>query len=682
MKKKLYLLLHVFLFIFISEITLVKVFGEQITGNMPQIKEQNYTEKEYNRIYKNREHIKNMIVNLMINKDGSLTVNEEIEYYFASGVKHGIFRDIPVSYPGGSKKDIRIKINYIKRNGKNEPYKVRHDLKVLNLKIGNPKVYVTGMNKYILNYTVYNAVNKTGKNRYELDWNAIGQYWSYDILESEINIFFEGNQKIFSKDTNLEIYTGTFGTRGKDFYYIMEPDIIKITTSKILKTNKGLTVFLNFASDEIKPDILNWFKGFIYKNELLSYSIIFLLSFLVFMVLRLLTLKKNIEINKNAYGKVPDKLSAMFAFYLNKRKNINDIVSAGILTLISKKHMKMHPEIDDDAFELLNSDESLLKEERMLKTVLGKQKWEQSDIENIVENKINEILKKEKTAFDSKEIEEIKQTLSENTGQSGIISRFSKIYEVEFYKFQKEIDILLGEKKIKMIVKDKFSLVFTVILIGLIVFSEYKVCFMLTKSHAGGIAMGINFSIWTIVGLAVFIQGNPTKRLYIWGVVIGILLFIATRNIFILPVWFGFGYIYNKYANLKRRDTKYGAEINYEMDTIKNAVDNYESEIKHILSTDEMNKYIDRMSPYIIALKGKAGMEKIMESIKQNSFINYDEINNNFKNYYRYPGIRKQISKVHSRAVRSYSKSSGGGSRSSSSRSSGGGHGGGGGGSW
>ena len=44
------------------------------------------------------EKIKNYEVSIQINKNGTLTVNEIIDYEFDEKLKHGIYRDIPLNY--------------------------------------------------------------------------------------------------------------------------------------------------------------------------------------------------------------------------------------------------------------------------------------------------------------------------------------------------------------------------------------------------------------------------------------------------------------------------------------------------------------------------------------------------------------------------------------------------------
>ena len=681
MKKRLFLLLIcTILFVFTALTTKAAATDTQSSrekGNG------NYTEEEYERIYSSREHIKNMIVNMQINKDGTITVNEEIDYFFPAGYKHGVYRYIPVLYPGGTKGNIAVKMNYTTRNGKQEKYKTEYKSETVNFKIGDAGRYVSGMNKYVLNYTVFGAVTRKDKDRYEIDWNAVGQGWSCDILDSEVNIFFEDREKVFSNGTKLEIYTGTFNEKGEDYHYITESDIIKISTTKILESNNGLSFFLNFETDKIHPDILKTIESFMYKDELLFFSGVFLISFLVFMLLRILTLGKNPQVDKETYGEVPNELSPMFMAYLKNDKKIENIISVGVFTLISKKHMEMHPEISDDAFELLDSAKNLTEEERALKSTLEKQKFGQRDIEAIVEDKISNLLKESDLNLDEERLDKLKKVL-ENEGKSRKINKFSNITEDSFYAFQDKLKKMLVDKKMQMIVKDNFGFVFAIVITGIIVFGGYKIGYMITKDVGGGIAVGVNIVIWLMIGLVFYVLGNPSERSWIWGVTIGILFFISTQNFLILIIWCIFGYSYNKYLNLTTRYTEYGARVNYEIKIMADAINTYKSDVKEIFSTEEMTKYIDKMYPYMAAIDMTYGMEKLMGIISENCYVSHDEINNNFRNTYRHNTIKNYVSRSYNSAVNSHASSSDSGSSHSSSggHSSGGGHGGGGGGSW
>ena len=73
---------------------------------------------QFNFISVYAEKIKNYKVSIQINKNGTLTVNEVIDYEFDEKLKHGIYRDIPLNYKklGFEMNKTFIKMNSIKRN--------------------------------------------------------------------------------------------------------------------------------------------------------------------------------------------------------------------------------------------------------------------------------------------------------------------------------------------------------------------------------------------------------------------------------------------------------------------------------------------------------------------------------------------------------------------------------------
>ena len=108
------------------------------------------------------ETIKKYDVSIQINKNGTLTINETIDYDFGDKLdKHGIIRRIPLR----SKKsgiDIyksHVKMNSVKRNGEPEKYKTVKSSGEISYKIGSEDKYVdSGVSKYEFNYTMYNAL--------------------------------------------------------------------------------------------------------------------------------------------------------------------------------------------------------------------------------------------------------------------------------------------------------------------------------------------------------------------------------------------------------------------------------------------------------------------------------------------------------------------------------------------
>ena len=212
--------------------------------------EEDETEKQYYYV----EHIKKMIIDIQINKDGTLLINEHINYYTYSS-KHGIFRFIPIKRDYIAGNSIGVVMNYIGRDGNTEKYKKMNCNDGIEYIIGNPKTYISKDNEYDINYIVYGAVEKKDNNIYIINWNAVGQYWAFPILDSEVKIHFEGGQKINANEVkNLEIFTGSYGSKNKDFSYKINEDSIIIKQSKVFDKNEGLSFFLTLNTEKINME--------------------------------------------------------------------------------------------------------------------------------------------------------------------------------------------------------------------------------------------------------------------------------------------------------------------------------------------------------------------------------------------------------------------------------------------
>ena len=99
---------------------------------------------QFNFISAYAEKIKNYEVSIQINKNGTLTVNEVIDYEFDNDLRHGIYRDIPLrSKKSGT--DIyksHVKMNSVKRNGEPENYTSDTSYEGVSYRVGSEDRYV------------------------------------------------------------------------------------------------------------------------------------------------------------------------------------------------------------------------------------------------------------------------------------------------------------------------------------------------------------------------------------------------------------------------------------------------------------------------------------------------------------------------------------------------------------
>ena len=290
------------------------------------------------------ETIKKYDVSIQINKNGTLTINETIDYDFGDKLdKHGIIRRIPLR----SKKsgiDIyksHVKMNSVKRNGEPEKYKTKKSSGEIAYKIGSEDKYVdSGVSKYEFNYTMYNAVfEKDGI--YQVYFNPIGQFWKVPIESGDVNISFENNEPIGENEIQqLKVFTGKYGETGENYTIVQESGIIKIKTNEVLEPLNGMTFRLNLKTDKINPTWLDKLKVLYYAVPLVAVGsvvilVLFIYGFVTWLLFRPVSLRKAIVPEFN----IPKDISPMYAGYIKGVKKPKEILTIGMLSLLSKGYV-------------------------------------------------------------------------------------------------------------------------------------------------------------------------------------------------------------------------------------------------------------------------------------------------------------------------------------------------------
>ena len=290
------------------------------------------------------ETIKKYDVSIQINKNGTLTINEIIDYDFGDKLdKHGIIRRISLR----SKKSginiykSHVKMNSVKRNGEPEKYKTKKSSGEIAYKIGSEDKYVdSGVSKYEFNYTMYNAVfEKDGI--YQVYFNPIGQFWKVPIESGDVNISFENNQPIRENEIqHLEVFTGKYGETGENYTIVQKSGIIKIKTNEVLEPLNGMTFRLNLKTDKINPTWLDKLKVLYYAVPLVAVGsvvilVLFIYGFVTWLLFRPVSLRKAIVPEFN----IPKDISPMYAGYIKGVKKPKEILTIGMLSLLSKGYV-------------------------------------------------------------------------------------------------------------------------------------------------------------------------------------------------------------------------------------------------------------------------------------------------------------------------------------------------------
>ncbi len=351
------------------------------------------------------EKINNFEVEIDVNQDGSINVKELIVYDFGNEEKHGIFRDIPYKYKvrGGSFKLRFSDFSIMDKNGNAIVFDVDNYKENKRIKIGDPDILVSGVQKYAIEYKVKRALNFF--NDYdELYWNVTGNDWITPIRQSKAIINLPVSVNV--EELKFECYTGKSGSSAKcvssRLNFIAKDKVDSIIFSDdSLKPGQGVTIVIGFPKGIIEKP--SWFKSFleIARDNWIVILPLFALIFFIYFW--------------NRYGKdplgrktiiaeftAPDNLSpAEVGTIIDERAHKKD-VSAEIINLAVREHVKITYiekkgilKADDYELEKLKVKENSLNEFQyaLLKALFAdKEKIRLSDLKDKFYKDLNDII--------------------------------------------------------------------------------------------------------------------------------------------------------------------------------------------------------------------------------------------------------------------------------------------------
>ena len=557
------------------------------------------------------ETIKKYDVSIQINKNGTLTINETIDYDFGDKFdKRGIIRRIPLR----SKKsgiDIyksHIKMNSVKRNGEPEKYKTKKSSGEIAYKIGSEDKYVdSGVSKYEFNYTMYNAVfEKDGI--YQIYFNPIGQFWKVPIESGDVIISFENNQPIGENEIQqLKVFTGKYGETGENYTIVQKSGIIKIKTNEVLEPLNGMTFRLNLKTDKINPTWLDKLKVLYYAVPLIAVGsvvilVLFIYGFVTWLLFRPVSLRKAIVPEFN----IPKDISAMYAGYIKGVKNPKEILTIGMLSLLSKGYVTAEDKEGNGKnvkYRLVANTEGnpeLSTEEATLLNALS------DDEENIFKKDKSyfSYQKNRKSGFeDEKNLYEASQN---------IMSMLESKYKSRAYE-----------------TNDKFSYPF---ILGMVLVITVGMINRGTNSRANGLFDDITFIAFNFLiscGIAaviyVFIDNLFSERKIFPAVLkggIAILLLIKTGIIGVIIGIIPAMYII--YSKLMKKYTEKSLRQEKHLDGMKMYIKTAEANrIMKFNDVDELVEYFKGILPYAVALGVKNKAIKLLENTI--NLYNFDE---------------------------------------------------------
>ena len=598
------------------------------------------------------EKIRNYEVTVQINKNGTLTVNEVIDYQFGEEFKHGIYRYIPLRSKrfGFDVHKSFIKMNWIKRDGKDEEYTKNHFYEGIRYRIGSETELVNLYKTesiYELNYDIYNAVfEKDGI--YQVYYNAIGQFWNVPIEQASVIIRFPDGQKIKKNEIEkLEVYTGSYGEKGENYDILENDEEIHIST-KELEAKNGLTFMLNLKTDKISPTLVDKLK-IVYLSNPAIIILPFLLLFLTIYSIVTWNLFGRDPQGKSVIPEfnLPKDISPMFAAYINGERDTVEILNAGIFTLLTKGFIvanRVNGEIkyNKEYKTVYTQETELAEEERMLLDALSSEKNDIFGSEKRIYNKANSIIEILK--------EKYHKIIYKNNGS----------FLVPFY-CAAPVFIIFIFSQTNFEFFNPFIILYILITLGSFF---HRIWITVSKKLLTGLI------IIAILGVS-FYQG------------IEIFVFVA----YFVILFITYSKLIGKYTNEGLRKKEYLKGMKMYIKTAE------ENQIRKFDNVKELIEYFNGILPFAVALGVKNEAIKLMKkTIKiynfdiNESYINshthiYAYSNHSFTNAFS-RSYSSGRSKIMSEKFSSSKSGSGGGGFFSGGGFSGGGSGGGGGGSW
>jgi uncharacterized membrane protein len=211
-------------------------------------------------------HISRFATTMTVSRDGTAQVLEHLDVVF-DGQYHGIYRDIPIEYPGpnGSNYTLFLKVTGVTDG---HGHNLKYDSSVRNgsrhLKIYIPDA-VDATRTVDIRYNLTNAV-RWFDGYDELYWNVTGNDWPVPIDSSMAAVIFpQGTQG----NLRAQAYTGTYGSRDQDATVVVGGDMVRVTANDTLAMREGLTVDVYISKGVLtQPSKLTQAMWFLRSNPI------------------------------------------------------------------------------------------------------------------------------------------------------------------------------------------------------------------------------------------------------------------------------------------------------------------------------------------------------------------------------------------------------------------------------
>jgi hypothetical protein len=204
---------------------------------------------------------------ITVGRDGSALVTERISLVFV-GEWHGIYRKIPIEYPGPSGSNYELFLD-VRSVTDGSGGKLKYESSVSNgfrqLKIYVPDA-VDAERTVEIAYTVRNAT-RFFKDYDEFYWNVTGNDWPVPIDHASATVHFPGPA---AGSLRAQAFTGVYGSTQRDATATVDGPDVHFETTGPLPMRGGLTIDVYIPKDILRePSALTKFLWFLGGNPVL-----------------------------------------------------------------------------------------------------------------------------------------------------------------------------------------------------------------------------------------------------------------------------------------------------------------------------------------------------------------------------------------------------------------------------
>ena len=195
------------------------------------------------------EQINTFNAQYTIETNGTITVNEEIEYDFGTLIRHGIFRTIPLRRTNTDGKTYEASITDISVTDENNnayTYVLSTENGRETIKIGDSDALITGTKKYVIRYVVSGAITYFSDHD-ELYWNITGNEWPVEMSDVQADIVLPS--QIHQSDIQVLCFTGKPASTASDCSAGVLQNTVSVKTNITLGPNEGTTVAVKFPKN-------------------------------------------------------------------------------------------------------------------------------------------------------------------------------------------------------------------------------------------------------------------------------------------------------------------------------------------------------------------------------------------------------------------------------------------------